>query len=130
MCLSEPQTAVARTRISTSAGPGSGTGPVRTSVACGPGAGFVLTTAVIWDGRREAGNGNRAVPAGAILVFDFRDSDREPALSERRALGFFVFRFPFPVSPPPPPANPLPRHPAHSRSARPPPPQPPRRRPR
>src|SRR5262245_61841779 len=50
MCLSEPQTAVARTLIRTSACPGTGTGTVLTSVAEGPGAALVLTTAVMVDG--------------------------------------------------------------------------------
>src|SRR5262245_2775676 len=55
MCLSDPHTAVARTRISTSACPGLGTGTVFTSVASRPGAAFVLTTAVIVAGMSPAG---------------------------------------------------------------------------
>src|SRR5438128_516365 len=51
MCLSEPQTAVAMTLMRTSAWPGVGTGTVLTSVAEGPGAAFVLTTAVMVEGR-------------------------------------------------------------------------------
>ena len=50
MCLSVPQIPVASTRISTSACPGFGTGTWRISVAEGPGAAFVLTTAVIFAG--------------------------------------------------------------------------------
>src|SRR5262245_19822603 len=55
MCLSDPHTAVARTRISTSACPGLGTGTVFTSVASRPGAALVLTTAVIVAGMSPAG---------------------------------------------------------------------------
>src|SRR5438105_10940655 len=57
MCLSDPQTAVARTRIRTSAWPGWGTGTVLISVADGPGAALVLTTACILRG--GGGEGER-----------------------------------------------------------------------
>src|ERR1700732_3502914 len=69
MCLSEPQTAVARTLMSTSAWPGTGTGTCRTSVAEGPGAGFVLTTAVMEDGRWEPGGRRRVLAAWAPACF-------------------------------------------------------------
>src|SRR6266496_6446814 len=55
MCLSDPQTAVARTRIRTSAWPGWGTGTVLISVADGPAAALVLTTACILTGGRGDG---------------------------------------------------------------------------
>src|SRR5712691_2593185 len=45
MCLSVPQTAAAATRISTSSGPGFGTGHSRTAVPSGPSTGADLTTA-------------------------------------------------------------------------------------
>src|SRR5438309_1388248 len=45
MCLSVPQTAVAATRMSTSSGPGTGTGQSRTTVPSCPAAGALLTTA-------------------------------------------------------------------------------------
>src|SRR6476661_8989620 len=59
MCRSDPHTAVASTRINTSPGPGRGTGTDFTSVPAGPATGFVLTTAVIFAGRREAEGGRR-----------------------------------------------------------------------
>ena len=63
MCLSDPQTAVASTRMRTSAWPGDGTGRTsRTSVAAGPGPGFRLD-----DGGhsgREAGCGMRDAGCG------------------------------------------------------------------
>src|SRR6266571_3992737 len=55
MCLSEPQTAVAKTRSRTSACPGWGTGTSLTTVALGPGPALVLTTAVIVVGRCPLG---------------------------------------------------------------------------
>src|SRR5581483_11851940 len=51
MCLSVPQIAAAATRISTSSGPGVGTGQSRTSVPDAPSTGAVLTTACMASGR-------------------------------------------------------------------------------
>src|SRR4029450_8224093 len=85
MCLSDPQTAVASTLIRPSACPGDGTGTSRTSVAAGPGPGFVLTTAVILDGRREAARGTRDPGAGFALFLPlavFR-TVQSPAWSSR-----------------------------------------------
>src|SRR5438128_1421852 len=69
MCRSEPHTAVARTRISTSPGPGCGTGTDLTCVPAGPATGFVLTTAVIRDGTRETGLGTRDFRGARMLLF-------------------------------------------------------------
>src|SRR5205085_10740156 len=70
MCLSDPQIAVARTRSRTSAWPGRGTGTDFTSVAPGPAAARVLTTAVIDDGTRETDGAGRG---GAVLRRPSRD---------------------------------------------------------
>src|SRR5438552_4398411 len=68
MCLSEPQTAVAITRMRTSACPGVGTGTVLIAVAPGPGAAFVLTTACMVLGRLgDWGTGG--LGEGALFLF-------------------------------------------------------------
>src|SRR5258706_15173888 len=68
MCLSEPQTAVAITRMRTSACPGVGTGTLLISVAARPGAGFVLTTARMVLGRLgDWGTGR--LGEGALFFF-------------------------------------------------------------
>src|SRR5687767_3606412 len=67
MCRSDPQIAVASTRIRTSPGPGRGTATVRTSVPAGPATAFVLTTAVMREGSFEPEAGSR--PARFLGVF-------------------------------------------------------------
>src|SRR5260221_12002131 len=89
MCLSEPQTAVAITRMRTSACPGVGTGTVLIAVASGPGAAFVLTTACMVLGRLgDWGTGR--LGEGALFFFP---------------------------PPPPPPPPPLPFYPPPPRRA-------------
>src|SRR5687767_13503364 len=60
MCRSDPQIAVASTRIRTSPGPGRGTATVRTAVPAGPATDFVLTTAVMREGSFVPEGGSRS----------------------------------------------------------------------
>src|ERR1700730_9831187 len=77
MCLSDPQTAVARTRIRTSAWPGWGTGTVLISVADGPAAALVLTTACILRG--GVGEGERG-GVGDVFILPLAPSPTLPLL--------------------------------------------------
>src|ERR1700730_19412198 len=77
MCLSDPQTAVARTRIRTSAWPGWGTGTVLISVADGPVAALVLPTACILRG--GVGEGERG-GVGDFFILPLAPSPTLPLL--------------------------------------------------
>src|SRR6266542_1355680 len=78
MCLSDPQTAVARTRIRTSAWPCWGTGTVLISFADGPAAVLVLTTACILRGGR--GDGARGRRGEGVRFLPVPPSPSPPVL--------------------------------------------------